>query len=136
MTWVARRTAAHCARTSAADENPATASPTVMIRARHAAMAFKTARSASRDGQDGEMIGARRRLRSAVAGQLGRPHGFFGPVVAIMLNRGKGRAIAAAVDSAEVPTGGVVADVGFGGGIGLSLLLDRVGDGGVVAGIE
>jgi SAM-dependent methyltransferase len=72
----------------------------------------------------------------AVAGQLGRPHGLLSPLVARMLNRGNGRAIAAAVDAAQVPVGAVAADIGFGGGAGLQLLLDRVGDEGVVHGIE
>jgi arsenite methyltransferase len=75
-------------------------------------------------------------LLSTVAGQLGRPHGILSPLVARFLNRGNARAIAAAVDAAEVSRGSVVADVGFGGGVGLQLLLDRVSDDGVVHGIE
>jgi arsenite methyltransferase len=82
------------------------------------------------------MTSLRERLLSTVAGQLGRPHGFLSPLVARALNRGNERAIAAAVDSAEIPRGAVAADIGFGGGVGLRLLLDRVGDDGVVHGIE
>jgi arsenite methyltransferase len=82
------------------------------------------------------MTRLRQKLLSTVAGQLGRPHGFLGPLVARALNRGNARAIAAAVDAAEVPRGGVAADIGFGGGLGLQLLLDRVGADGVVHGIE
>jgi arsenite methyltransferase len=78
----------------------------------------------------------RERLLSTVAGQLGRPHGILSPFVARALNRGNEKAIAAAVDAAEVERGGVAADIGFGGGVGLQLLLDRVGDDGVVHGIE
>lgn len=78
----------------------------------------------------------RDRLLSTVAGQLGRPHGLLSPLVARFLNRGNGAAIMAAVDAAEVRPGGVAADVGFGGGVGLELLLDRVGDNGVVHGVE
>jgi ubiquinone/menaquinone biosynthesis C-methylase UbiE len=78
----------------------------------------------------------RERLLSTVAGQLGRPHGMLSPFVARALNRGNEKAIVAAVDAAQVPRGGVTADIGFGGGIGLQLLLDRVGDDGVVHGIE
>jgi len=78
----------------------------------------------------------RERLLSTVAGQLGRPHGILGPFVARALNRGNERAIASAVEAAEIPRGGVAADIGFGGGVGLQLLLDRVGDYGVVHGIE
>ena len=82
------------------------------------------------------MTSLRDRLLSTVAGQLGRPHGLLSPLVARLLNRGNERAIAAAVDSAEIARGAVAADIGFGGGIGLQLLLDRVGDDGVVHGIE
>jgi len=78
----------------------------------------------------------RERLLSAVAGQLGRPHGILSPFVARALNRGNEKAIVAAVDAAQAPRGGVVADIGFGGGVGLQLLLDRIGDDGVVHGIE
>ena len=82
------------------------------------------------------MTQLRQRLLSTVAGQLGRPHGLLSPLVARLLNRGNGRAIAAAVDAAQVRSGAVAADIGFGGGAGLHLLLDRVGDDGVVHGIE
>jgi ubiquinone/menaquinone biosynthesis C-methylase UbiE len=80
--------------------------------------------------------GARQRLLSTIAGQLGRPHGLVGRGVAIMLNRGNRRSVAAAVQATEIEPGGVAADIGFGGGVGLSLLLDRVGDDGLVHGIE
>lgn len=73
---------------------------------------------------------------AAVAGQLGRPHGPLGGVVAGALNRGNGQAIATAVAAAQVPAGGVAADVGFGGGAGLRLLVDAVGAGGTVYGVE
>lgn len=77
------------------------------------------------------MTSLRERLLSAVAGQLGRPHGILSPFVARALNRGNEKAIVAAVDAAQAPRGGVAADVGFGGGVGLQLLLDGIGDGGV-----
>jgi arsenite methyltransferase len=54
------------------------------------------------------MTQLRQKLFSTVAGQLGRPHGLLGPLVARALNRGNGRAITAAVDAANVPRGGVV----------------------------
>lgn len=82
------------------------------------------------------MTSLRDRLFSTVAGQLGRPHGILSPLVARALNRGNERAIAAAVESAEIRRGAVAADIGFGGGVGLHLLLDCVGDDGVVHGIE
>ncbi|MDT5185605.1 MAG: arsenite methyltransferase [Mycobacterium sp.] len=71
-------------------------------------------------------------------GRAARPptHGILTPFVARVLNRGNERAIAAAVDSAEIPRGALAADIGFGGGVGLQLLLDRVGHDGVVRGIE
>ena len=53
-----------------------------------------------------------------------------------MLNRGNRWSVKAAVQLSGAAPGKVVADVGFGGGIGLSLLLDRVGDRGVVCGID
>jgi arsenite methyltransferase len=82
------------------------------------------------------MTSLRDRLMSTVAGQLGRPHGIFSPFVARALNKGNERAIAAAVEAAAPPRGGVVADIGFGGAAGLRLLLDRIGDDGLVHGIE
>jgi arsenite methyltransferase len=82
------------------------------------------------------MTSLRERLLSTVAGQLGRPHGVLSPFVARALNRGNEKAIVAAVDAAQAPRGAVVADIGFGGGVGLQLLLDGIGDDGVVHGIE
>lgn len=75
-------------------------------------------------------------MLTAVAGQLGRPHGLLGPIVARALNRGNRRAIEDAVAAAGVRPGATAADIGFGGGIGLRMLLDRVGDRGVVHGVE
>ncbi|WP_225730432.1 MULTISPECIES: class I SAM-dependent methyltransferase [unclassified Nocardia] len=81
-------------------------------------------------------MGIRTRALSAVADQLGNPHGVLGKGVAVILNRGNGRSIAAAVDAAEVAKGATAADIGFGGGAGLPLLLNRVGPDGSVHGIE
>ncbi|HEX2212216.1 MAG TPA: methyltransferase domain-containing protein [Mycobacterium sp.] len=78
----------------------------------------------------------RRKLMAATARQLGRPHGPFGLVVARKLNRSNERAIVAAVDATGAGPGAVVADVGFGGGVGLRMLLDRVGRAGAVHGVE
>ncbi|HYZ66389.1 MAG TPA: class I SAM-dependent methyltransferase [Mycobacterium sp.] len=82
------------------------------------------------------MTALRERLLYTVAGQLGRPHGILGSFVARALNRGNEKAIAAAVDATAVARDGVVADIGFGGGVGLQMLLNRVGVDGVVYGIE
>jgi arsenite methyltransferase len=81
------------------------------------------------------MTSLRDRLLSTVAGQLGRPHGILSPFVARALNRGNEKAISAAVDATEITDGSVAADIGFGGGAGLQLLLDGIGDG-VVHGVE
>ncbi|MFC9662631.1 class I SAM-dependent methyltransferase [Nocardia sp. NPDC127606] len=82
------------------------------------------------------MTGVKDRLLTTIAGQLGNPHGVLGKGVAFVLNRGNKRAIAAAVDAAAPTTGATVADIGFGGGVGLELLLARVGAEGAVHGIE
>jgi ubiquinone/menaquinone biosynthesis C-methylase UbiE len=78
-----------------------------------------------------------RPLLGALAGQLGRPHGVFGRVVvARMLNAGNRAAITGAVEALAPAEGEIVADVGFGGGAGLPLLLARVGVAGRVLGID
>ncbi|MFI6170861.1 class I SAM-dependent methyltransferase [Nocardia sp. NPDC051052] len=82
------------------------------------------------------MNGVRARLMSTLAGQLGNPHGVLGKGVAFMLNRGNKRAIEAAVTAAAITEGETAADLGFGGGAGLSLLLARVGTDGIVHGVE
>ncbi|APE32662.1 SAM-dependent methyltransferase [Nocardia mangyaensis] len=82
------------------------------------------------------MTGVKDRLLTTLADQLGNPHGLLGKGVAVALNRGNKRAIAAAVDAAAPTAGATVADIGFGGGVGLGLLLTRVGRDGVVHGIE
>ncbi|MFD6218955.1 methyltransferase domain-containing protein [Nocardia asteroides] len=82
------------------------------------------------------MPGVKDRLLTTIATQLGNPHGTLGKGVAFFLNRGNRRAIAAAVDATGVAAGATVADIGFGGGVGLGLFLDRVGADGVVHGVE
>ncbi len=82
------------------------------------------------------MTGLRQRVLATVAGQLGRPHGLVGRGVAVLLNRGNRSAVAAAVDATGVTAGNTVADFGFGGGLGLDLLLQRVGQQGTVHGVE
>ncbi|GAB2546339.1 class I SAM-dependent methyltransferase [Nocardia heshunensis] len=76
------------------------------------------------------------RVMSTVAGQLGNPHGLLGKGVAAFLNRGNRPMIEAAVTAAEVSGVDAAADIGFGGGIGLTLLLERVGTTGSVTGVE
>lgn len=76
------------------------------------------------------------KVLSVVAGQLGNPHGVLGKGVARFLNRGNRVMIEAAVAAADPAAGARAADIGFGGGAGLALLLDRVGASGTVTGIE
>jgi arsenite methyltransferase len=81
-------------------------------------------------------VDPRTRLFAEAARQLGHPQGLAGRLVGAALNRGNARSVKAAVDATEVGAGASVADVGFGGGVGLSLLLDRVGPSGTVHGVE
>lgn len=67
----------------------------------------------------------RERFDAALARQLGRPGGLFGRLVARRLDRGNHPMIATAIEALELSAGSVAADIGFGGGIGLRLLLDR-----------
>ena len=53
-----------------------------------------------------------------------------------MLNRSNARQIERAVDAVSLSAGDVAADVGFGGGLGLRLMLERVGPSGTVHGID
>ena len=78
----------------------------------------------------------RERMLVSLSRQLGRPTGLVGRVVGRVLNRGNRSVILAAVDATETSNGCTVAEIGFGGGAGLALLLDRVGSTGVVHGIE
>lgn len=78
----------------------------------------------------------RERVLAGMSRQLGRPTGLVGRLVGRLLNRGNRGFILAAVDAAEPSKGATVAEIGFGGGAGLALLLDRVGPTGVVHGIE
>jgi arsenite methyltransferase len=78
----------------------------------------------------------RRRVMSGMARQLGQPQGWRGRLVGRGLNRGNRAMVTAAVEAAEVHVGDSVADVGFGGGAGLGLLLEAVGKSGHVEGVE
>jgi arsenite methyltransferase len=81
-------------------------------------------------------MGLRSRMLAGFASQLGKPTGLRGRLVAIMLNRGNRGTIAAAIDALELQPGAVAADLGFGGGVGLALLLERVGPQGHVHGVD
>lgn len=73
---------------------------------------------------------------SILSRQLGAPRGILGRLVAKRLNKSNRPAIAAAVEALGLTGGETVADIGFGGGIGLELLLARVGGTGRVDGVE
>ena len=53
-----------------------------------------------------------------------------------MLNRANGATVTAAVEALALAPGQVAADIGFGGGLSLTLLLDRVGPAGRVYGLD
>jgi arsenite methyltransferase len=81
-------------------------------------------------------MGLRSRMMAGLASQLGRPTGLRGRLVGRMLNRSNRGTIAIAVTAVELAPGGVGADLGFGGGVGLELLLERVGPTGQVHGVD
>jgi arsenite methyltransferase len=81
-------------------------------------------------------VSLRDNLRAGLARQLSRPEGLRGRVVGRGLNKGNRAVISAAVEATALQPGQVAADVGFGGGLGLRLLCDRVRPGGHVHGVE
>jgi arsenite methyltransferase len=70
-------------------------------------------------------MSVRGRVEARIARQLGHPAGLAGRLLARGLNRGNRHAIEGAVEALSSEPGAVMADVGFGGGLGLRLLLDR-----------
>jgi arsenite methyltransferase len=80
-------------------------------------------------------MGLRARLEAQLARQLGHPAGLAGRLVARGLDRGNERLISTAVQALEPSPRATLADVGFGGGLGLRLLLNAI-DGSVVHGVE
>lgn len=81
-------------------------------------------------------MGIRDRALASLAAQLGEPRGVPGHIVGRMLNRANRAAIRAAVDSLDITPEAVLADLGFGGGVGLALLLGRLSNGGKVHGVD
>jgi arsenite methyltransferase len=85
-------------------------------------------------------MGLRERATSALARQLGHPRGRFGRLVGRVLNRRNAPDVRAAVSAVPVRPGAVLADLGFGGGLGLRLLLRRLDEadrsGGQVHGVD
>jgi SAM-dependent methyltransferase len=81
-------------------------------------------------------MGLRSRMLAGFASQLGRPTGLRGRFVGIMLNRANRGIIVEAIDALALQPGASAADLGFGGGVGLALLLERVGNRGQVHGVD
>jgi arsenite methyltransferase len=81
-------------------------------------------------------MGLRERFLDGMARQLGRPEGWRGRILARGLNRGNRTFVAAAVGAAGLRPGDVGADIGFGGGVGLELLMAEVGPSGTVQGVD
>lgn len=81
-------------------------------------------------------MGVRDWILGGMASQLGKPTGLRGLLVGRMLNRANRGFITEAIDSLSLQPGAVAADLGFGGGVGLGLLLERVGPNGQVHGVD
>jgi arsenite methyltransferase len=81
-------------------------------------------------------MGLRERATAGAARQLGRPDGLRGRLIVRGLNRANREVVLAAVAATGLEAGQVGADIGFGGGVGLRLLLDRTGPTGHVHGVE
>lgn len=81
-------------------------------------------------------MGVRDRLLAGLARQLGRPSGLRGRLVGTLLNRANRRTVGQAIEALSLPANAVVADIGFGGAVGLGLLTEEVGAGGQVHGVE
>jgi arsenite methyltransferase len=81
-------------------------------------------------------VGLRDTVLAGIARQLGHPEGIRGRLTASGLNRGNRAVVLAAVAATGLDAGQEVADIGFGGGLGLRSLLDRVGPDGHVHGVE
>ncbi len=78
----------------------------------------------------------RTRMMKGLATQLGHPRGPLGRVVGARLNRRNRGTVTAAIDALGGLDGAAAADLGFGGGVGLEVLLERVGPAGHVHGVE
>lgn len=75
-------------------------------------------------------------VMAGIAKQLGHPSGLRGRFVGMLLNRGNRAFVSAAVQALQPQPSAEVADIGFGGGVGLRFLLDSVGKAGLVHGVE
>ncbi|AFC42358.1 MULTISPECIES: class I SAM-dependent methyltransferase [Mycobacterium avium complex (MAC)] len=84
----------------------------------------------------GRQMGVRDAVMAGIAQQLGHPSGLRGRLVGAALNRGNRRFVSAAARALQPDEASAVADVGFGGAVGLKFLLDSVGPSGRVHGVE
>lgn len=73
---------------------------------------------------------------AGIARQLGHPRGPAGRLVGQLLNRLNRGPVSAAAAALPVSPGATLADLGFGGGLGLNLLLRRLPPDGRVHGVE
>ncbi|MBB1158800.1 MULTISPECIES: class I SAM-dependent methyltransferase [Amycolatopsis] len=80
-------------------------------------------------------MGPRDTLLAGFAKQLGHPRGRAGQAVVRLLNNVNRGPVTAAVEALEIRRGETALDLGFGGGLGLDLLL-RATEGGAVHGAE
>jgi arsenite methyltransferase len=78
----------------------------------------------------------RGRVLTSIVSQLGQPRGLPGRVLGRLLNRANRAATIGAVDTLDIPPEAVLADFGFGGGVGLEILLLHLGVGGQVHGVD
>ncbi|UOX89423.1 class I SAM-dependent methyltransferase [Amycolatopsis sp. FBCC-B4732] len=78
-------------------------------------------------------MGLREGFQAGLARQLGHPSGLRGRVVGAMLNRRNREAVVKAVDALELSGDESALDIGFGGGLGLGLLLRKTA---TVQGVE
>jgi ubiquinone/menaquinone biosynthesis C-methylase UbiE len=74
----------------------------------------------------------RDRVLASVARQLGHPRGPLGRLTGALLNRGNRSTVGAAADALDLLGRETVADLGFGGGVGLGSLLRKVPHGHVI----
>jgi ubiquinone/menaquinone biosynthesis C-methylase UbiE len=78
----------------------------------------------------------RERFLAGTARQLGHPDGWRGQLVGRLLNRANRTFVRAAVEAVDLTPGAAAADLGFGGGVGVRMLLDAVGHTGRVYGVD
>lgn len=71
------------------------------------------------------MLAPMKWMRDLVLGQLRRPHGWLGPIMGRLLDRANQRLNAQVIGMLDPRPGERILEIGFGGGVGLSLLQAR-----------